>query len=184
MIDISIGFRSLLGGEKPDIMLLNITGICMIRWNVRDAGLNTRLMRISFEETIQLFWGFQIITSIWSFYASPVTHSDLNSDRVQNTKMRCLNINWQWLLDRVLVVAITPNLIPILRDFSLLANLPLFTMRVFSREEQFKRQHYISKNVIIFSGFVTTIFLFFFLFIKTLVYKQLFYLASNIHLNC
>ena len=183
MIDISIGFRSLLGGEKTR------RNVIEYHWHLHDwlkyerHWIEYQIDAYFFEETIQLFWGFQIITSIWSFYASPVTHSDLNSDRVQNTKMRCLNINWQWLLDRVLVVAITPIFIPVLRDFSLLANLPLFTMRVFSREEQFKRQHYISKNVIIFSGFVTTIFLFFFLFIKTLVYKQLFYLASNIHLN-
>ena len=157
------------------------TGICMIRWNVRDAGLNTRLMRF-FEETIQLFWGFQIITSFWSFYASPVTHSDLKSDRVQNTKMRCLNINWQWLLDRVLVVAITPILIPVLRDFSLLANLPLFAMRVF-----FERSN-LNANTTFPRMSLSSVdslprFSCFFLFIKTLVYKQLFYLASNIHLN-
>ena len=135
-----------------------------------------------FEETIQLFLGFQIITSIWSFYASPVTHSDFNSDRIQNTKMRCLNINWQWLLDRVLVVAIHQFSSRSFVTFFPLANLPLFCHAGF-----FERSN-LNANTTFLRMSLSSVdslprFSCFFLLIKTLVYKQLFYLASNIHLN-
>ena len=182
MIDISIGFRSLLGGEKTR------RNVIEYHWHLHDSlkcercWIEYQIDAYFFEETIQLFWGFQIITSIWSFYASPVTHSDLNSDRVQNTKMRVLNINWQWLLDRVLVVAITPILIPVLRDFSLLANLP-FLPCVFFWERSNLNANTTFPRMSLSSVDSLPRFSCFFLFIKTLVYKQLFYMASNIHLK-